>query len=196
MHQTKSCIFNSRKIKKAQSEKSKRAARMNGLLKAWLAYFAIHIPISVLIDFQAVLPREWYPTQLRWLVEEWYFEHFQDFLMKSPPVWFRSLVWAELLVQLPFFFYAVPAIAYRWRSFSWAAFAYSAHLLTVMVPIIAEVASSPLAPVFKWRLCLVYGLWVAMPLWIFLYTWLRDPFAPSSSPSRPNHPFSPSIKRD
>jgi hypothetical protein len=34
-----------------------------------------------------------------------------DFLMAKPPLWFQSLMWAEMLVQVPFFFVAVYAFA-------------------------------------------------------------------------------------
>jgi hypothetical protein len=31
--------------------------------------------------------------------------------MAKPPLWFQSLMWAEMLVQVPFFFVAVYAFA-------------------------------------------------------------------------------------
>jgi hypothetical protein len=31
--------------------------------------------------------------------------------MAKPPLWFQSLVWAEMLIQVPFFFVAVYAFA-------------------------------------------------------------------------------------
>jgi hypothetical protein len=155
---------------------------MSLLRSIWLGYFAIHIPISMLIDFQAILPKSWYPPGLTWLVDEWYFDNFGDFLMKNPPVWFQSLVWAELILQMPFFCYALLALYNRWPSFRWSAFAYATHLLTVMIPILSEVALSDIADTFKLRLYLIYGLWVAMPFWIFVYTALWDPCAVPSSP--------------
>lgn len=39
-------------------------------------------------------------------VQAWYFETYKDPLMMGLPVWFKSLVYSELLLQLPFFFVA------------------------------------------------------------------------------------------
>ena len=163
---------------------------MNTIQSIWFGYFLIHIPISLMVDFQAILSAEYFHSSLRWLVNDWYWENFQDFLMKDPPIWFKSLVWVELIVQMPFFIYAVLALLNRWRSFRWAAFAYSIHLLTVMIPILSEVIFSSIAQQFKLRLYLVYGLWVAMPLWIAIYTWFWDPFAVPQA----LRPFSPTKK--
>lgn len=40
--------------------------------------------------------------QLKTLLQ-WYAAEFKDPMMMDPPVWFRSFVFCEALVQLPFF---------------------------------------------------------------------------------------------
>lgn len=152
---------------------------MNPIIRLiFLFYFAVHIPISILIDAQAVLPSQWYPEALRSLVNDWYWENFHDVLMKTTPVWFQSLVVVEMLIQLPFFVYAVLALAYRWNSFRIPALAYGVHLLTVMIPIIAEIACSTEIPnEFKTRLFSIYGPWVCIPSWLLAYmAFHRHPF--------------------
>lgn len=95
-------------------------------------YFASHIPITLFIDMQALLPKYVYPQMvsasvkkvdssststrrvcvfswrqlhLRQLkdVLEWYSADFKDPMVTEPPEWFKSFVFCEALVQLPFF---------------------------------------------------------------------------------------------
>uniref|UniRef100_A0A6I8PDS1 EXPERA domain-containing protein n=3 Tax=Ornithorhynchus anatinus TaxID=9258 RepID=A0A6I8PDS1_ORNAN len=65
-------------------------------------YFLAHIPLTLLFDLQALLPPGTYPTQLTDLMK-WYTETFKDPLMLDPPSWFKSLLWCEVLFQLPLF---------------------------------------------------------------------------------------------
>ena len=76
-------------------------------------YFATHIPITLLVDAQAVLPPAWFPGFARRLVD-YHVRTFHDPLMRAPqPGWFRALVACELGLQLPFFFVALRALAAR-----------------------------------------------------------------------------------
>ena len=52
----------------------------------WLLglYFLSHIPITLLVDLQAGLPRDLYPVELRNL-RQWYTEEFKDPLLHNPP---------------------------------------------------------------------------------------------------------------
>ncbi|KAI9220461.1 transmembrane protein 6/97 [Blastocladiella britannica] len=76
---------------------------------AFFVYFALHIVASLCMDFQGILPH-WYPESLARLAA-WYANTFGDFLMArvatDPSLrWFATFIWAELLVQLPVFFFA------------------------------------------------------------------------------------------
>lgn len=64
----------------------------------WLLglYFVSHIPITLFLDMQAVLPPELYPQEFSNLMR-WYSKEFKDPLMQEPPVWFKS----SLFVSTP-----------------------------------------------------------------------------------------------
>ena len=81
--------------------------------KIFFVFFLVHIPITVLIDVNGpVVPKSYYPEALQTLTT-WYAEEFQDFLMQSPPVWFRSFIFTELVFQLPLLLSCVYGM---WRS--------------------------------------------------------------------------------
>ena len=61
--------------------------------------------------------------------------------MTSRPPWFVALVWMEVLVQLPFFVYALAAFGARSRSVRGLAAAYGVSTATTLVPILAELAA-------------------------------------------------------
>ena len=87
--------------------------KMNKVLDAiFIAFFALHIPITLVIDAQVILPPQYYPNWCRELLNMWV-EMSGDTLMMQHPLWFKSLVLSELLFQLPFFFVAVFAFTYK-----------------------------------------------------------------------------------
>ena len=152
-------------------------------LASW-AFFASHVPITLLVDAQAVLPRalyEWGPRRALELYVGWS----RDPLMRLPAAtWFRAIIFAELALQLPFFFVALLALrgAFDARaapplrgltSPAWlrtAAVAYGAHVATTMVPILATFAlhseRGPNAITAGHRAALVaiYSPYLIMPL--------------------------------
>jgi hypothetical protein len=76
----------------------------------YFIYFASHILATVVIDLQAVLPGGWYPKELQQLLA-YYATTFNDPFMTAPIAnWFKSLIYAELAIQLPFFFIALVAL--------------------------------------------------------------------------------------
>ncbi|XP_004450017.3 sigma intracellular receptor 2 [Dasypus novemcinctus] len=107
----------------------------------WLLgfYFLSHIPITLFIDLQAVLPRELYPVELRNLLS-WYTKEFRDPLLQDPPTWFKSFLFCELVFQLPFFPFATYAFfkgGCKWIRIP--AIIYSVHVLTTLIPILSEI---------------------------------------------------------
>ena len=119
-----------------------------GKRTAFLAFFISHIPITLLIDAQAVFS-VYYPEPLRELIR-WYCNIFGDVLMRYPsPSWFQSLVLGEVLLQLPFFVVAIRVIqehnscnsnikdAQRYPPwFRNASLVYGAHVSTTLIPIL------------------------------------------------------------
>merc|ERR1712224_203600 len=65
-------------------------------------YFITHVPTSVLVDAQCVLPPENFPQAARDALA-YHLETFKDPLMGTCPAWLRSIIWCELALQVPFF---------------------------------------------------------------------------------------------
>eukprot|EP00124_Ichthyophonus_hoferi_P000303 Ihof_evm29s10 gene=Ihof_evmTU29s10 len=102
-------------------------------------FMLTHIPISLLIDGQAIAPATWHPAWARNVVDL-YVQEFQDPYLRNPPVWFKSFVWCELTVQL---LLLIPGVIGLIKRKNWArdiCIIYGAHVATTVVPIIAEVA--------------------------------------------------------
>eukprot|EP00808_Paulinella_micropora_P026658 g962.t1 len=118
----------------------------------FLCYFILHIPITLFIDLQGVLPSSWYPPSLRWLIEDFYQEHFQDVLMRDTPPWFQGLLWCEGLLQLPFLFYGTVCFWRLDNAIRLPCLIYCTHVLTTMVPILFALLSADLATIYKLRL--------------------------------------------
>jgi len=152
-------------------------------LASW-AFFASHVPITLLVDAQAVLPRalyEWGPRRVLELYVGWS----RDPLMRLPAqAWFRSIICAELALQLPFFGVALlalrgafdersPGPARGLSSPAWLrtlAVAYGAHVATTMVPILATFAlhsergPNAITPGHRAALVAIYCPYLIMPL--------------------------------
>ncbi|KAL4647182.1 transmembrane protein 97 [Arapaima gigas] len=99
-------------------------------------YFATHIPITLFIDLQALLPGQIFPQPLKDLVQ-WYTAEAKDHMMADPPVWFKSIIFCEFLLQMPFF--PIAAYAFLKGGCRWIrtpAIIYSTHVISVMVPIL------------------------------------------------------------
>ncbi|PIA17643.1 transmembrane protein 97 [Coemansia reversa NRRL 1564] len=108
--------------------------------KVYLWYFVSHIPITLLIDVQPLLPPDMIPQVLHG-VNRLLTETLGDPFMivgagHSELVWFRSMLLCELILQLPFFFYAVWALwtdnPHRHLPF----LVYGVHVSTTMIPVL------------------------------------------------------------
>ncbi|XP_047614067.1 sigma intracellular receptor 2 [Phacochoerus africanus] len=105
----------------------------------WLLgfYFLSHIPVTLLVDMQALLPPDLYPVELRNLCK-WYTQEFKDTLLQSPPAWFKAFLFCELVFQLPFFPFATYAFfkgGCKW--IRTPAIIYSVHTMTTLIPILS-----------------------------------------------------------
>ncbi|XP_069800821.1 sigma intracellular receptor 2 [Dendropsophus ebraccatus] len=140
-------------------------------------YFFSHIPITLVIDLQALLPASWYPQQLQDLIK-WYCVTFKDYLMLDPPPWFKSFIYCEAILQLPFF--PVAAYAFFKGGCRWIrtpAIVYSSHVATTVLAILAQLlfgdvpkTSQVDSPTQEERLTLlsVYAPYLVIPLLILL----------------------------
>jgi hypothetical protein len=114
---------------------------MNEILRiVFLFYFITHIPISIVLDYQALLS-EWYPQNLRDFYN-WYATSFNDVLMSARPVWLQSFIFAELFFQGPFFFVAIYALLRKRAWIRIPGIIYGVHVATTVLPILAEIAFS------------------------------------------------------
>ncbi|KAL3810641.1 hypothetical protein ACHAXA_008165 [Cyclostephanos tholiformis] len=159
---------------------------------AFLCFFISHIPITLLIDSQAVFPRDWYPNFLRSMVE-WYSTTFKDELMMHPPTWFKSLVVIELLFQVPFFLVAVYYIIARGTrreddddddddddvnvsiarydgAFRSSCTMYGSSTVTTMIPILSSIlfARDDATVVERGRLMCLYLPYIIFPSWLLV----------------------------
>ena len=114
-----------------------------GLRVLLLSYFISHIPITLLIDAQIVFG-SLYPAPLQ-DVFTWYVSSFRDIVLRESGLWLKSFIYAEIIFQLPFFFYAVKALwnnTERDKTYSVYALAYGIHVATTVLPIMSTILFS------------------------------------------------------
>ncbi|KAJ1553113.1 hypothetical protein HK405_008908 [Cladochytrium tenue] len=126
-------------------------------------YFVAHVPITALVDAQIAMPRSLFPQAARAAVDE-YVRVTGDSLVRDSPLWLRSIIVAELGLQLPFFFYAAYALYHDLPSFRLPGAIYASHVLTTLIPIYGELLFSPtIANSARAGLAVgVYGTWVVL----------------------------------
>jgi len=153
---------------------------------AFLCFFLSHVPITILIDGQAFLPKSWYPRQLQEVLQ-WYAATFRDSLMMkatqdeggASDVWFTSLVGIELILQLPFFVYSVYVLTStnreesRWTRgdgvFRSLCMIYGSVTCTTLVPIFASIHADPATTAMeKAVLGGFYFPYFVFPFWLVL----------------------------
>lgn len=113
---------------------------------AFLIFFLSHIPITIFVDSQALLPAWLYPQAVQDLLD-FYVSFVNDPLMARPIFagpWFQSFVLGEFLFQLPFFCLAVRMML-------------SSQLLTW--------------PDWFRTACIIYGTHTSTTLILFLLQW-------------------------
>ncbi|KAM9358897.1 sigma intracellular receptor 2 [Symphorus nematophorus] len=154
-------------------------------------YFASHIPITLFIDLQALLPAHVYPQPLRDVLS-WYAEAFKDPMVLDPPKWFKSFILCEALFQMPFF--PVAAYAFLKGGCKWIrtpAIVYSVHVATTLLPILAHILlyqfptephPGPQSLQERWLLVSIYAPYLLVPL-LLLFTMLLSSTYNSTSTS-------------
>ncbi|KAM6296476.1 sigma intracellular receptor 2 [Aegotheles albertisi] len=146
-------------------------------------YFLSHVPITVLLDLQPLLPARLHPQALTEVLQ-WYVTTFRDPLMLRPPEWFQAFMYCEALLQLPFF--PVAAYAFFKGGCKWIrtpAIIYSTHVATTLFAILAHIlfhdfstSEQPGPRTQRERLALlsVYAPYLLIPL-LILFTMLCNP---------------------
>ncbi len=153
---------------------------MNQFLRlVFLVYFITHIPITLCMDFQAIIG-QYYPESLR-SVLTWYITTHKDFLMENPPIWFKSFIWCEAIFQVPFFFVATYALLFKKNWIRIPGIIYGTHVATTVVPLLSEfIFSSRLDNTQKMTLSSFYFPYLLIPALFALYLSLHsEPFSKS-----------------
>lgn len=129
-------------------------------------------PITLCIDGQAFLGRYvQYPEFLLSLMR-YENDQLEDFLMRDPQPWFRSIVAAEIVLQLPFFFVAVYGLVAEKNWIRVPMVIYGSHVATTLVAILGEFLQAPLAEGYfsseaaRWTIIAVYLPYLIVPLLI------------------------------
>ncbi|EKX36053.1 hypothetical protein GUITHDRAFT_52673, partial [Guillardia theta CCMP2712] len=125
-------------------------------------------PATIFVDLQVVLPKKFFPAFARRSFD-FYIDTFKDPLLTSRPLWFKSLIMAEVVFQLPFFFVALYAFRTRANWIRVPSIVYAAHACTQMVPILGSVWFDEAVPKEKRTvLSCIYLPYFAIPLWLLV----------------------------
>ncbi|CAL5220762.1 g2826 [Coccomyxa viridis] len=127
-----------------------------------VVFLLVHIPVTLFVDSQAVLPREWYPEPAVNLLDG-YVKSLNDPLMKYTPPWFKSLAWLETVFQLPFFVAGSYAYALGRPWIKTPAIIYGISTATTVVPCLAEVAAAALPLNNRLTLMAIYTPYLLIP---------------------------------
>ena len=132
-----------------------------------VVFLATHIPATILMDSQAILPPAVVPGFAKSLLR-FHVRTNHDPLMEWQPVWFKSFILFELLFQLPFFFVGFRAFYERRNWIRIPGIAYGAHTATTLVPILAEILTHDEFPseAARWQLFLIYLPYLVIPAMI------------------------------
>ena len=138
-------------------------------------FFATHIPATILMDSQALLPPSVVPGFARGLLD-FHVRANHDPLMERQPVWFKSFILFELLFQLPFFFIGYHAFYHGRNWVRIPGIAYGVHTATTLVPILAEIlaAESIPSPAARAQLFLIYLPYLVIPAMIAILLALEE----------------------
>ncbi|KAJ3210373.1 hypothetical protein HDU67_005365 [Dinochytrium kinnereticum] len=108
-------------------------------------YCLVHIPITLLIGTQNILPAEHFPLFLREALAGFAKNSGDPWLSaivagKALPPWWIACVVCEIFVQLPFFLYFPIAAIMRTPNIRIPSIIYGTHAATTLIPILFEVA--------------------------------------------------------
>ncbi|KAI8333614.1 transmembrane protein 6/97 [Chlamydoabsidia padenii] len=136
-------------------------------------FFITHIPITLLLDLQAIYPT-WLVPSVLLQANAWYVNLTHDPFMgaTSPIYWFQSFVSLEAICQLPFFFVASHGLYYDQSFIRLPMIVYGAHVVTTVVPLLGELILNPLH-VNRVMLLAIYSPYFLIPLLILVDSYRR-----------------------
>lgn len=127
-------------------------------------FFLTHIPATVMMDSQALLPAAVVPGFAKALLA-FHVDSNHDPLMAQQPVWFKSFILFELLFQLPFFFVGFYAFYKQCNWIRIPGIVYGTHTATTLIPILAEILYSKaiVGEAARLKLFLIYLPYLVIP---------------------------------
>ncbi|XP_054619927.1 sigma intracellular receptor 2 [Dunckerocampus dactyliophorus] len=159
----------------------------------FVLYFVSHIPITLFIDLQAVLPGYLYSQTLKDVLNV-YAEKFNDPMVLDPPAWFKSFVVCEALLQTPFF--PIAAYAFFKGGCQWIrtpAIVYSTHVTTTLIPILSHILfhqfpvdspRGPQTPHERWTLASIYAPYLFVPVLLLCTMLLSSTYNPTTKSAK------------
>lgn len=130
---------------------------------------------------QVLFPSGTYPPFLEKVLSDW-IRDFDDALMRTPPLWFRSFVAVEVVTHIPYFILAAYAFAKGREWIRAPTLVYGASVATTLLAILPEAWVRSSAPMqTKVVLMSVYGLWLLLPLMLVARAWGANMFASAGS---------------
>ncbi|QDZ26098.1 DUF2781 domain-containing protein [Chloropicon primus] len=136
----------------------------------FVIFFVTHVPTTLFVDCQCILPAEYFPKACHDLLQ-FHLDNFKDPLMGTCPAWLRSIIWCELLLQVPFFLAATYAFVCSKNWIRLPALMYGIHTATTLVPILGSLwlnSDAKLSDVERLTLTGIYLPYLVMPLLLAL----------------------------
>ncbi|CAJ0842123.1 3447_t:CDS:2 [Entrophospora sp. SA101] len=143
----------------------------------YFIYFVTHIP-PALLDTTSIYPETILPSFLS-SINKWYIENFNDPLYTTTRIWFKSFLFCELFLQLPFFFYASISLWKGDKSIRLLLLIYASHTATTTLACISELmfgSNEGLSESQRNFLLMAYTPYLILPLIMIIdsYKQLRE----------------------
>ncbi|KAF9979111.1 Transmembrane protein 97 [Actinomortierella ambigua] len=151
---------------------------------AMFIFFVTLVPITLCVDMVPMYPTAIDPyTQPIQKAFAWYLATFKDPLMGAllDTVWFKAIIILKALIQPPLALYAsVSLYRNKTAALSLPVVAYSALLVTVMIPMMATIVFErpdripfPMTDDERVRLACMYSPWILFPSWMLVENYRR-----------------------
>ncbi|XP_055328226.1 sigma intracellular receptor 2-like [Paramacrobiotus metropolitanus] len=102
------------------------------------AYFLAHLGFAAAFDAQLVLDRSLFPKQLVDALDQ-YVKEYKDPFIANPPHWFKSLLYVELGLQVPFLFLAFFGSLAGARWMRTPTLMYCTSVIVMVLPLISHI---------------------------------------------------------
>lgn len=174
---TSYCTWRQEKNRASRSKPFRMSSLTGNTRLVFLAFFATHIPITLAMNGQTVLPEILFPSFMKELLP-FYAEQVHDTLMMAPfETWFQAMVVCEVVLQVPFFIVAVYVLSMSENDkyvqqvgagwFRTLCLIYSSHASTTLMPILACTMTNPFNTTSEKALLLAfYFPYLLFPLWL------------------------------